>query len=215
MIMQQLLPIALRRSTDPKVTKVLIEICDYFNDICCKAIDVKHMEKLEKEIVLTLCKLEKLFPPSFFTVMVHLVVHLATEVKIAGPVQYRWMYPIERYVHMKYNILVLLISLLIKYLSINRYLLTLKKYVRNHSHPEASIAEGYLAEESLTFCSRFLHNVETKSNRIDRHIDGYLGGHTRLTLTTKERDQIHRYIIFNQNITEKYRDRHVEDLKQR
>ena len=95
--MQQLLPIALRRSTDPKVAKILIEICDYFNDICCKAIDVKHMEKLEKEIVVTLCKLEKLFPPSFFTVMVHLVVHLATEVKIAGPVQYRWMYPIERY----------------------------------------------------------------------------------------------------------------------
>ena len=86
MIMQQLLPIALRRSTDPKVTKNLIEICDYFNDICCKEIDVKHMENLEKEIVVTLCKLEKLFPSSFFTIMVHLVVHLATEVKIAGPV---------------------------------------------------------------------------------------------------------------------------------
>jgi len=96
MIMQQLLPIALRRSTDPKVTSVLINICNYFNDICSKAIDVVHMEKLEKEIVVTMCKLEKLFPPSFFTVMVHLVTHLASEAKIAGPVQYRWMYPIER-----------------------------------------------------------------------------------------------------------------------
>ena len=28
--------------------------------------------------------------------MVHLPIHLANEVKIGGPVQYRWMYPIEQ-----------------------------------------------------------------------------------------------------------------------
>ena len=43
-----------------------------------------------------LCELEKTFPLSFFNVMVHLVIHLATEAKIGGPVQYLWMYPIER-----------------------------------------------------------------------------------------------------------------------
>jgi len=96
MIMQQLLPIALRRSTNSKVTSVLIRICNYFNDICSKTIDTLNMEKLEKEIVITLCDLEKLFPPSFFTIMIHLMVHLATEVKVVGPVQYRWMYPVER-----------------------------------------------------------------------------------------------------------------------
>ena len=45
---------------------------------------------------MTLCELERIFPPSFFTVMVHLVMHLTSEVKVAGPVHYRWMYPIER-----------------------------------------------------------------------------------------------------------------------
>ena len=30
--------------------------------------------------------------------MVYLHVHLANEAKVAGPVQYLWMYPIERYV---------------------------------------------------------------------------------------------------------------------
>jgi len=214
MIMQQLLPIALRRSTDPKVTKVLIEISNYFNDICSKTIDVKHMEKLEKEIVVTLCKLEQLFPPSFFTVMIHLVVHLASEVRIAGPVQYRWMYPIERY-KIKYLILIIYLTILIRYLSIIRYLLTLKKYVRNRSHPEGSIAEAYLAEESLTFCSRFLHNVETKSNRVDRYIDGYIGSPTRTSLSTIEFAQVHRCILFSQDIIEKYRDRHIEDIKHR
>ena len=42
---------------------------------------------------------------------------------------------------------------------------TLKSYVRNRSHPEGSIAEGYLAEEFLTFCSLYLADyVETKFN---------------------------------------------------
>ncbi|XP_071712837.1 uncharacterized protein [Rutidosis leptorrhynchoides] len=66
---------------------------------------------------------QRIFPPSFFDVLVHLSVHLATEAKLGGLIQYRWMYPVER------------------------YLATLKSYVRNKSKPEGSIAEGYLADE--------------------------------------------------------------------
>ena len=51
-----------------------------------------------------------------------------------------------------------------------RYLYTLKKYVRNKSRPEGSIAEGYLADECLTFCSRYLDDgIETKFNRPGRN----------------------------------------------
>ena len=49
-----------------------------------------------------------------------------------------------------------------------RYLRTVKGYVRNKAHLEGSIAEGYIVEECLTFCSRFL-DVDTKLNRADRH----------------------------------------------
>ncbi|KAG8386689.1 hypothetical protein BUALT_Bualt03G0175100 [Buddleja alternifolia] len=52
---------------------------------------------MERNIPLILCKLEKIFPPEFFDVMVHLVVHLPQEEKIDGPVHSRWMYPIERH----------------------------------------------------------------------------------------------------------------------
>ena len=45
---------------------------------------------------------------------------------------------------------------------IDRYLRTLKSYVHNKSCPECSIVEGYIAEECATFCSRYLHDVETK-----------------------------------------------------
>ena len=39
-----------------------------------------------------------------------------------------------------------------------------KGHVRTRSHPEGSIAESYLFDESLTFCSRYLHG-ETRFNR--------------------------------------------------
>ena len=51
---------------------------------------------LEKRIAVTLYELERIFPPFFFIVMVHLVMHLANEAKVAGLVHYRWMYLIER-----------------------------------------------------------------------------------------------------------------------
>ncbi|XP_026390034.1 uncharacterized protein LOC113285343 [Papaver somniferum] len=79
--------------------------------------------------------------------MVHLLIHLPTKARIGGPVQYRWMYPIERYLY------------------------TLKKYVRNKAHPEGSIAEGYLADECVTFLSRYLKDVESRINRPVRYVD--------------------------------------------
>lgn len=51
-----------------------------------------------------------------------------------------------------------------------RYLGTLKGYVRNRSYPEGSIAEGYIADESITHCSRYFEDhVETRFNRPSRN----------------------------------------------
>ena len=41
-----------------------------------------------------------------------------------------------------------------------------KGFVQNQSNPEGSIAESFLAEECLTFCSRYLHDgVKTRFSR--------------------------------------------------
>ncbi|XP_019255175.1 PREDICTED: uncharacterized protein LOC109233766 [Nicotiana attenuata] len=90
-----------------------------------KELKLEELNLLEEKIPETLSTMEKLFLPGFFTVMIHLVIHLATEAKHAGPVHYRWMYPIER------------------------YLGTLKSYVRNRACPEGSIAEAYIANECM------------------------------------------------------------------
>jgi hypothetical protein len=101
---------------------------------------------MKKEIPIILVKLEKIFPPAFFDVMIHLAVHLPDEALLKGLVHYGWMYPIERRLY------------------------TLKRYVRNWARPEGSIAEAYIADECLTFCSRYLDGVETRSNREPRNI---------------------------------------------
>ncbi|XP_058076314.1 uncharacterized protein LOC131224884 [Magnolia sinica] len=129
-LMQQILSIVVRRTLPPNVSSILIELSEFFRDLCSKVGRMQDFKFLESQIALTLCHLERIFPPSFFDIMVHLPIHLASEAMLAGPVQYRWMYPIER------------------------YLQRLKSYVLNRSRPEGSIAEGYLAKECLTFCSR-------------------------------------------------------------
>ncbi|KMZ59593.1 hypothetical protein ZOSMA_66G00140 [Zostera marina] len=67
----------------------------------------------------------------------------------------------------------------------------------------------------MTFCSRFLHNVKTKSNKMERYIDGYYSASTHTSLTKLEHGQVHRYIIFNLDITEIFRNFYIDDLKQR
>lgn len=142
----------------------------------------------------------KNFPSSFFTVMVHLVVHLATEAKLAGPVHYRWMYPIERYGMLSYIHLYSFHHLqLVNYVNmlIHKYLHHLKSYVRNKACPEGSIVEGYIAEECLTFCSRYLDSVETVFNRPARNVEGSTGSISHFELDQKSWTQAHRYVLFN------------------
>ncbi|KAL0413445.1 UNVERIFIED_CONTAM: hypothetical protein Sradi_1546200 [Sesamum radiatum] len=195
---------ALRR-TLPKIARtVLIDLCGVFKELCSKVFDTTEFERIESQTIMTLCELEKLFPPSFFDVMVHLVIHLVEEARIAGPVHYRWMYPIER------------------------YLGHLKTYVRNRSRPEGSIAEGYLAEECLNFCSAFLNN--TVSEQPCRNHDlrgslsrnqksifspvGYSLGKTKLfVLDQITRLQAHRYVLFNSHIVRPFLDEYHSILR--
>jgi hypothetical protein len=50
---------------------------------------------------------------------------------------------------------------------IERRLGTLKNFVRNRARPEGSIAEAYMASDTLTFCSRYMEDVDTKFNQDD------------------------------------------------
>jgi hypothetical protein len=95
-LMQQLLPIALRGSLPNNIVRPHVEMSAFFGGICSTNLTQEDMDRLESDVCVTLCKLEQIFPPDFFTSMVHAVVHLVRECRLGGLVQYRWMYPAER-----------------------------------------------------------------------------------------------------------------------
>ena len=94
--MQRLLPIAFRELLPTNVWQALTELSLFFKDLTSTTITVANMERLERYIPIIIFKLERIFPPGFFDSMEHLPIHLPYETRIAGPVQYRWMYPFER-----------------------------------------------------------------------------------------------------------------------
>ena len=80
-----------------------MELCKFSNDLCAKVMCVIDLDQLQSDIIFILCKFEKLFPSTFFYVMVHLAVHLSYEAKIIGPVTYREKLANLEIIHKKEN----------------------------------------------------------------------------------------------------------------
>jgi len=95
--MQQLLSVTIREILSKNIRHTKTRLCSFFSSICCKVTDLVNLDELEDEIIVILCELEMYFPPSFFDIMVHLVVHLVREVRLCGPVYLRYMYLVQRY----------------------------------------------------------------------------------------------------------------------
>lgn len=93
---QRLLPIVIRPYLPCGVVGPLIALSQWFQLLCCRELKKDDIIRLRDDIVLILCKLERIFPPAFFTIMVHLLIHLPEQVRLKGPVHFNWMYPIER-----------------------------------------------------------------------------------------------------------------------
>ena len=108
-LLQRILPAAMRGLLDNDIYEAIAELGKIFRDLCSRTLNKDVLAEMKKEIPVILVKLEKNFPPAFFDVMMHLAVHLPDEALLRGPVQYGWMYPIERRFY------------------------TLKRYVRNRS----------------------------------------------------------------------------------
>jgi hypothetical protein len=84
-LMQQLLPIALRGSKLPSnVVKVLVDMSTFFRGICETTLTPEALDRLQDHVCITLCHMEQIFPPSFFTSMIHVVIHLVRECRLGG-----------------------------------------------------------------------------------------------------------------------------------
>src|SRR4051812_35100892 len=83
--------------------------------------------------------------------MVHLLIHVVEDIVQLGPPFLRSMMPFER---------------------MNR---NIKKYVRNRSRPDGSIAKGFLTEEFISCCTNYLNTENPVGLPVNKHfgrIDG-------------------------------------------
>jgi hypothetical protein len=164
--------------------------------LCAKEITIEMMEKLEKEIPVLLYKMEKKFPPSFFNPMQHLFIHLSYEAKVSGPIQYRWMYHIER------------------------SLIYLKPMVGNRTRVEGCIIEAFTLKEVAYFSSAYFaeedsvntptmrYNVDEEPPISDLSIFASrgttVGSSTSYYSTSEERKAALLYMYANIDGMEKY-----------
>nr|GEY81148.1 hypothetical protein [Tanacetum cinerariifolium] len=85
-MMQRLLPYGLKQYLAPNIAKPLIELCLFFKQICSQTLMVDDMLKAQSKVIDILCNLELIYPPDFFDIMIHLVIHLPLEAIFGGPI---------------------------------------------------------------------------------------------------------------------------------
>lgn len=142
------------------------------------------------DVVMATCVMEKEFPPTFMNVMTHLPVHLVEQLYTCGPVHCRWMYPIERYMK------------------------TLKDYVRTFAHPEGSIAEGYQMDDTLGFCTEYMHQYRGTTHRVwDAEEDATMNdeilrcnSQQKRKMSDEFRNYAHAFVLDNASSLERCRE---------
>jgi hypothetical protein len=87
---------------------------------------------------------------------------------------------------------------------VERYMKTLKRYVRNMARPEASMVEGYLKDECLGFVTEYLQRFDVVYRRVWDAEEEYgdveevlEGARKPYLMTTELRDVVHQYVLHN------------------
>jgi len=193
-IMTQLLPVALRGLLPENVRVPIVKLCAFLNAISQKVIDHASLERLQKDVVQCLVSFELVFPPSFFNIMTHLLVHLVDEIAILGPVFLHNMFPFERFMGV------------------------LKKYVRNRARPEGSISKGYGTEEVIEFCVDFIPDLKpigVPESRYEGRLSGKgtLGKKAKIFQDGHSLTQAHYTVLQSSIFVQPYIEEHKNVLR--
>ena len=78
--MTELLPFVLREILPENVRLTIVKLCAFLNAISQKVIDPEKFIKLQNDVGQCLVGFELIFPPSFFNIMTHLLVHLVKRI---------------------------------------------------------------------------------------------------------------------------------------
>jgi hypothetical protein len=125
--------------------KMFAELSYFYMQICAKHVSKVMLQRVEKEIAMLACKIEKVFPPGWFNTMQYLLVHLPLEAMVGGPMQLRWVYSQER------------------------ELKKLRSTVHNKARVEGCIAEAFTCKEMTNFSSIYF----SRANNVNAHTTWY------------------------------------------
>ena len=90
------------------------------------------LEQLQWDIAETLVRLEMYFPPTYFDISLHLLIHLVDHIRALGPMYLHQMFLFKRLMKV------------------------FRRYVRNRFRPEGGMVEGWSTEEAIEFCTYYL-----------------------------------------------------------
>ena len=86
-----------QRTLPIKVWTARTEFSLFYMELCSTTLKFNRLHKIKEKIPILLHKPKKIFSSGFFNVIEHLPIYLALEARLRGPMQYKWMYPFERY----------------------------------------------------------------------------------------------------------------------
>ncbi|KAK1651467.1 hypothetical protein QYE76_069272 [Lolium multiflorum] len=175
--------------------------CSNSDVISRKSIGVKQLNRLQEEIVEILCELEIYFPPAFFDIMVHLLVHVVDDIIHLGPTFLHNMMPFER---------------------LNG---VIKGFVRNRARPDGSIAKGFLTYECISFCQNYLSTENEDVGLPTRkhvgrlagfgHREGYRAMHVGIAGRHADFDRAHRVALQHIELVSPWVDKHKSLIEQK
>jgi hypothetical protein len=95
-VMMMVFVVTTIRAIKPMHIKVLItRLCYFFNTFSQKVIGPKELDDLKAYMIETMWMIEMCFPPSFFDMQEHLIIHLMDQILTLGPLYLHSMFPYE------------------------------------------------------------------------------------------------------------------------
>jgi hypothetical protein len=175
--------------------KVLItRLCYLFNTILQKVIGHKELDGIKANMIETMCMLEMCFPPCFFVMQEHIMIHLMDWILTLGPLYLHSMFLYER------------------------FLADLKAYVWNRAHLKGYVMEGYTIVEVVECCADYIKDGKPIGLPIPLN-EGRLRGRGRMCQKTfVDRDynlvsEAHFSVLQHLAIAESYIDKQLSELR--
>jgi hypothetical protein len=134
------------------------------------------------------------FPPSFFDIMPHLMMHMVDQITQLGLVYLHQMWTYERFMS------------------------TLNRYVFNRAHSKGSMIEAYTTEEAMNCCTRYIKHGRAIGLPVHSH-EGRTSGmgctrrKVRIDIPNAMIQEAHYSICHHLVVMETYVEKHVEELR--